>query len=52
MSLMLIYVPFDEVNSASLQTFHVYESGSTGPVCFCLHGGGFSALSWAVLSVS
>lgn len=31
-------------------TFHVYESGSAGPVCFCLHGGGFSALSWAILS--
>lgn len=31
-------------------TFRVYESGSSGPVCFFLHGGGFSALSWAVLS--
>ena len=34
------------------QTFRVYECGSDGPVCFFLHGGGFSALSWAVLSVS
>lgn len=31
-------------------TFRVYENGSAGPVCLCLHGGGFSALSWAVLS--
>ena len=34
------------------QTFRVYETGKEGPVCFFLHGGGFSALSWAVLSVS
>ncbi|ESO07941.1 hypothetical protein HELRODRAFT_75640, partial [Helobdella robusta] len=32
--------------------FRVYLSGSSGPVCFFLHGGGFSALSWAVLSVN
>lgn len=35
-----------------LQTFRVYESGMSGPVCFFLHGGGYSGLSWAVLSVS
>ena len=34
------------------QTFRVYESGTSGPVCFFLHGGGYSGLSWAVLSVS
>ena len=33
------------------QKFRVYESGEDGPVCFFIHGGGFSALSWAVLSV-
>jgi len=30
-------------------TFRVYSSGSEGPVCLFLHGGGFSALSWALL---
>ena len=34
------------------QTFRVYECGTEGPVLFFLHGGGFSALSWALLSVS
>lgn len=31
-------------------TFRVYECGTEGPVIFFLHGGGFSALSWALLS--
>ncbi|KAI8761823.1 protein phosphatase methylesterase 1 isoform X1 [Biomphalaria glabrata] len=31
-------------------TFRIYEKGSEGPVLFFLHGGGFSALSWALLS--
>ncbi|XP_071086789.1 protein phosphatase methylesterase 1-like isoform X3 [Haliotis cracherodii] len=31
-------------------SFRVYECGSEGPVLLLLHGGGFSALSWAVLS--
>lgn len=31
-------------------TFRVYECGEEGPVLFFLHGGGFSALSWALLS--
>ncbi|KAL3878158.1 hypothetical protein ACJMK2_030528 [Sinanodonta woodiana] len=31
-------------------TFRVYECGNEGPVVLFLHGGGFSALSWAVLS--
>ncbi|XP_067663143.1 protein phosphatase methylesterase 1-like isoform X2 [Haliotis asinina] len=30
--------------------FRVYECGTEGPVLLFLHGGGFSALSWAVLS--
>ncbi|WAR00832.1 PPME1-like protein [Mya arenaria] len=30
-------------------TFRVYECGSEGPVLLFLHGGGYSALSWAVL---
>jgi len=31
-------------------TFRVYFHGHEGPVCFFLHGGGFSALSWACLT--
>jgi protein phosphatase methylesterase 1 len=30
--------------------FRVYTKGDSGPVFFFLHGGGFSGLSWAVLS--
>ncbi|KAK7307937.1 hypothetical protein VNO77_41432 [Canavalia gladiata] len=28
--------------------FHVYTAGTEGPVVFCLHGGGYSGLSFAV----
>ncbi|KAF7836483.1 protein phosphatase methylesterase 1 [Senna tora] len=28
--------------------FHVYMAGSEGPVVFCLHGGGYSGLSFAL----
>ncbi|CBZ52761.1 hypothetical protein NCLIV_025490 [Neospora caninum Liverpool] len=31
-------------------TFRVYHSGSTGPVCFFLHGGGHTALSWSLVA--
>ena len=34
-----------------VQVFRVYECGSEGPVLLFLHGGGFSALSWSLLSV-
>ena len=36
----------------SAYIFRVYKSGSEGPVILFLHGGGHSALSWAVLAVS
>ncbi|RZC54536.1 hypothetical protein C5167_013381 [Papaver somniferum] len=32
----------------SNDVFHVYTAGSEGPVVFCLHGGGFSGLSFAL----
>ncbi|CAH8555301.1 unnamed protein product [Heterobilharzia americana] len=32
-------------------TFRIYRRGVEGPLLFFLHGGGFSALTWAVLSV-
>ncbi|PQQ10775.1 hypothetical protein Pyn_26499 [Prunus yedoensis var. nudiflora] len=28
--------------------FHVYTAGTEGPVVFCLHGGGYSGLSFAL----
>ena len=31
-------------------SFHVYTSGSTGPLVVLLHGAGHSALSWAVFT--
>lgn len=33
-------------------TFRIYKAGETGPVLFLLHGGGCSALSWALFAVS
>lgn len=32
--------------------FRVYRLGSEGPILFLLHGGGFSALSWALFATS
>jgi protein phosphatase methylesterase 1 len=37
-------------NDESECKFRVYIKGDCGPVVFFLHGGGFSALSWSVLS--
>ncbi|NP_001086289.1 MGC84679 protein [Xenopus laevis] len=33
-------------------SFRVYRSGSEGPVLLLLHGGGHSALSWAVFTTA
>uniref|UniRef100_A0A0D6R5T4 Protein phosphatase methylesterase 1 n=1 Tax=Araucaria cunninghamii TaxID=56994 RepID=A0A0D6R5T4_ARACU len=35
---------------ASNSTFHVYSAGTEGPVVFCLHGGGNSGLSFALVA--
>lgn len=32
--------------------FRIYKAGSDGPLLVLLHGGGHSALSWAVFAVS
>lgn len=32
-------------------SFQVYRRGSSGPLLVLLHGGGFSALSWALFAV-
>ncbi|XP_021903413.1 protein phosphatase methylesterase 1 [Carica papaya] len=34
--------------SGSNDVFHVYMAGTEGPVVFCLHGGGYSGLSFAL----
>ncbi|PRW60955.1 phosphatase methylesterase 1 [Chlorella sorokiniana] len=31
-------------------TFHVCTAGSSGPVVLCLHGGGYTGLSWALIA--
>ncbi|XP_044475066.1 protein phosphatase methylesterase 1-like isoform X1 [Mangifera indica] len=46
----LVY--FDEEKDVSIpnsnDVFHVYMAGTEGPVVFCLHGGGYSGLSFAL----
>nr|3C5W_P Chain P, PP2A-specific methylesterase PME-1 [Homo sapiens] len=39
-------------NETGKDTFRVYKSGSEGPVLLLLHGGGHSALSWAVFTAA
>ncbi|XAR57508.1 Protein phosphatase methylesterase-1 [Bertholletia excelsa] len=43
---------FDEADDIQIpelnDIFHVYKAGSDGPVIFCLHGGGYSGLSFAL----
>lgn len=39
-----------EVQLENGNQFRVYIKGDTGPVFLFLHGGGFSGLSWSILS--
>ncbi|XP_069496240.1 protein phosphatase methylesterase 1 [Ambystoma mexicanum] len=39
-------------NETGKDTFRIYRSGSEGPVLLLLHGGGHSALSWAVFTTA
>ncbi|KAJ8436425.1 hypothetical protein Cgig2_013466 [Carnegiea gigantea] len=43
---------FDEEDDIRIpdteNVFHVYKAGAKGPVVFCLHGGGYSGLSFAL----
>lgn len=43
---------FDQEEDISIpnsnEVFHVYTAGKEGPVVFCLHGGGYSGLSFAL----
>lgn len=34
----------------SEDVFHVYSAGTQGPVVFCLHGGGYTGLSFALIA--
>lgn len=34
------------------ENFHIYSTGCTGPILLCLHGGGYSGLTWALFAVS
>ncbi|EFA10997.1 protein phosphatase methylesterase 1 [Tribolium castaneum] len=40
----------DDVTTDS-GTFHVYKKGDSGPAVVCLHGGGYSGLTWALFAV-
>lgn len=31
-------------------TFNVYFKGDSGPVVFCLHGGGYTGLTWSLVA--
>jgi hypothetical protein len=31
-------------------TFRVYTAGSEGPVVFCIHGGGYTGLTWSLMA--
>lgn len=49
---------FDQMEDVSVgppdsrDVFRIYKAGSDGPLLVLLHGGGHSALSWAVFTVS
>lgn len=44
---------FEEISIENTENrFRVYVKGNEGPVFFFLHGGGFSGLSWSLLSSS
>lgn len=40
------------VNVNETDSFRVYRRGDSGPLLVLLHGGGFSALTWAMFAVS
>lgn len=45
---------FDKKLSLNINSdvFCVYTKGNTGPIFYMLHGGGYSGLTWATLTVS
>lgn len=45
---------FDSIADLQIEdrhgVFRIYQAGTEGPVVFCLHGGGYSGLTWALLA--
>mmetsp|Transcript_35023 Transcript_35023/g.99272 ORF Transcript_35023/g.99272 Transcript_35023/m.99272 type:complete len:381 (-) Transcript_35023:206-1348(-) len=44
---------FDQSHDIPVETrgtFRVYTAGNQGPVVFCLHGGGYTGLTWSLLA--
>nr|CAH7753241.1 unnamed protein product [Callosobruchus chinensis] len=44
------YFDKEETIETSKGKFHVYSKGSEGPILLCLHGGGYSGLTWALFT--
>ncbi|CAG0892550.1 unnamed protein product [Cyprideis torosa] len=40
----------EDISLANGDKFRVYSVGESGPVVLCIHGGGFSALTWALFA--
>lgn len=49
---MYVYAVVHMYNLNCAHVFRVYFAGCVGPIVFVLHGGGHSALSWALFTVS
>ena len=46
-----LYFDTSEDIKIDLNTFHVFTRGTEGPTLVLLHGGGYSALTWAEFAV-
>ncbi|XP_050517786.1 protein phosphatase methylesterase 1-like [Diabrotica virgifera virgifera] len=44
------YFEKEELIQLANGEFHVYTKGSEGPILLCLHGGGYSGLTWALFA--
>ncbi|XP_072402342.1 protein phosphatase methylesterase 1 [Diabrotica undecimpunctata] len=44
------YFEKEEIIQLANGEFHVYTKGSEGPILLCLHGGGYSGLTWALFA--
>lgn len=44
------YFEFEETVVTPQGKFHVYCKGNDGPILLCLHGGGYSGLTWALFA--
>ena len=46
------YFDTEETVETENGTFHIYKKGASGPAVVCLHGGGYSGLTWALFAVN